>query len=75
MPGRLQSESVADFIGIRKYRLYFGKDGVCLVRFDNEQGKGDHQHINGVESPYCFTDIPGLLRDFRKAIQENEVYL
>jgi len=34
-----------------KYRLYFGKDGRCLVRFDNEQGKGDHKHIIGVESP------------------------
>jgi hypothetical protein len=34
-----------------KYRLYFGKDGVCLVRFDNEQCKGDHKHILGIESP------------------------
>ncbi len=56
-----------------KYRLYFGKDGICIVRFDNELGKGDHQHINGIERSYLFRDIPGLLRDFRKAIQENEV--
>jgi len=56
-----------------KYRLYFGKGGICLVRFDNEQGKGDHTHIKGVEAPYHFTDIPGLLRDFKQAIQENEV--
>ena len=56
-----------------KYRLYFGRDGICLVRFDNEQGKGDHKHIQGVESPYLFIDIPTLMRDFGQAIQENEV--
>ena len=56
-----------------KYRLYFGKDGRCLVRFDNEQGKGDHKHINGVESAYQFQDIPSLLKDFRDAIKACEV--
>lgn len=55
-----------------KYRLYFGKAGKCIVRFDNEQGKGDHQHVNGIESPYPFTDISNLIKDFRQAIQENE---
>ena len=47
-----------------KYRLYFGKGGVCIVRFDNEQGKGDHRHIAGVEESYSFSDIPTLLDDF-----------
>jgi hypothetical protein len=56
-----------------KYRLYFGKNGICLVRFDNEQGKGDHKHIKGVESPYLFKDIATLLRDFREAIRNCEV--
>ena len=56
-----------------KYRLYFGRYGICLVRFDNEQGKGDHKHIQGVESPYIFIDSPTLMRDFGQAIQENEV--
>ena len=56
-----------------KYRLYFGRDGICLVRFDNEQGKGDHKHIQGVESPYSFIDIPTLMRDFGQAIKDNEV--
>jgi hypothetical protein len=45
-----------------KYRLYYGNQGECLVRFDNEQGKGDHIHIRGVdEAPYVFQDIPTLL--------------
>lgn len=56
-----------------KYRLYYGKDGICLVRFDNEQGKGDHKHLNGIESPYLFKDIQTLLKDFREAIREYEV--
>lgn len=56
-----------------KYRLYFGMVGTCLVRFDSEQGKGDHKHIKGVESPYQFKDIPTLLKDFREAIRECEV--
>jgi hypothetical protein len=56
-----------------KYRLYFGKNGTCLVRFDNEQGKGDHKHLMGIETPYLFKDIPTLLKDFRDAIDECEV--
>jgi len=28
-----------------KYRLYCGRrDGTCVVRYDNEAGKGDHRH-------------------------------
>jgi len=51
-----------------KYRLYFGRGGNCLVRFDNEQGKGDHMHLNGQESPYVFRDIEALIQDFRREI-------
>jgi hypothetical protein len=52
-----------------KYRLYFGRRGECLVRFDNEQGKGDHKHVSGEEVPYVFRDIPSLLKDFRDEIE------
>jgi hypothetical protein len=31
-----------------KYRLYYGKGDKCFMRFDNEQGKGDHKHIMGI---------------------------
>lgn len=27
-----------------KYRLWAGRDGKTLVRYDNEKGKGDHKH-------------------------------
>jgi hypothetical protein len=52
-----------------KYRLYFGKDGVCLVRYDNEHGKGDHKHVAGQEETYRFKDIPTLLGDFWKDVE------
>lgn len=44
-----------------KYRLYFGADGACRVRYDNERGKGDHKHVNGAEVPYDFTTPARLL--------------
>lgn len=47
-----------------KYRLYYGRDGVCFVRYDNERGKGDHKHLGGVESTYTFTSPEALLIDF-----------
>ena len=41
-----------------KYRLYYGlADGTCVVRYDNETGKGDHRHIEQDEEPYRFTDV------------------
>lgn len=52
-----------------KYRLYFGKDGICLVRYDNEHGKGDHKHVTGQEEPYHFNDISTLLDDFWKDVE------
>ena len=47
-----------------KYRLYCGRDDVCLVRYDNERGKGDHRHLGGREEVYEFTGLEALLVDF-----------
>jgi hypothetical protein len=47
-----------------KYRLAFVRSGVCLVRFDNEAGKGDHRHIKGRESKYTFVTPEKLIQDF-----------
>lgn len=59
-----------------KYRLYFGRGGKCLVRYDNESGKGDHRHVRGKETPYRFVSLAKLRRDFesdmRKYGGENE---
>jgi hypothetical protein len=52
-----------------KYRLAFVVDDVCVVRFDNEAGKGDHKHVDGAETPYLFTSPAVLIDDFLSAIQ------
>jgi hypothetical protein len=36
-----------------KYRCAYGKAGVCLVRYDNEAGKGDHRHVRGSETVHA----------------------
>ena len=48
-----------------KYRFFFGTDdGTCLVRYDNERGKGDHRHQGGHETPYRFVSLTRLIADF-----------
>jgi hypothetical protein len=48
-----------------KYRLYCGDSkGCCLVRYDNETGKGDHVHRQGQEYLYPFVSLTRLLADF-----------
>jgi len=55
-----------------KYRLYYGlEDGTCIVRYDNEQGKGDHKHIKGQEEPYRFIDVETLVVDFLEDIEKT----
>ena len=36
--------------------------------FDNERGKGDHSHLDGVEAPYNFTTVEQLVEDFIAAV-------
>lgn len=56
-----------------KYRLYYGTiEGVCLVRYDNERGKGDHRHCNEIEEPYRFTTLRRLIEDFEEDIEGSE---
>lgn len=52
-----------------KYRLYFGRAGRCLVRYDNEAGKGDHRHVMGREQSYRFVSVARLRRDFEADIR------
>jgi len=48
-----------------KYRLYHGdRTGRCIVRYDNELGKGDHKHIADKETSYKFTNVEQLMKDF-----------
>lgn len=48
-----------------KYRLFCGDDKHCLVRYDNEAGKGDHRHYDQREESYTFTTLEALLEDFQ----------
>jgi hypothetical protein len=52
-----------------KYRLYCGRGGRCLVRYDNEAGKGDHRHLGEGETSYAFTTLAALLADFRADVR------
>jgi hypothetical protein len=47
-----------------KYRLALVMNGICVMRYDNETGKGDHKHIGELEVPYGFADYDQLLEDF-----------
>jgi hypothetical protein len=40
------------------------------LRYDNEAGKGDHFHRDGVELPYRFTTMPALLNDFWQQVDQ-----
>lgn len=47
-----------------KYRLALVVSGECVMRYDNEAGKGDHRHVGEIETRYPFRDYEGLLSDF-----------
>jgi hypothetical protein len=48
-----------------KYSLVYIVEGVRVVGYDNERGKGDHRHIVDVEQPYQYHGISGLFSDFK----------
>ena len=51
-----------------KYRAAYAIDGVRVVGFDNERGKGDHFHIRGTERRYTFISVQQLIADFIAAV-------
>ena len=51
-----------------KYRAVYVVDGVRIVGFDNERGKGDHCHLDGGEVPYAFNGLDQLIEDFIAAV-------
>ncbi len=53
-----------------KYRLVYIKNGKRIIGYDNERGKGDHKHIEEKELTYMFIDIPTLLADFKKDLDD-----
>jgi hypothetical protein len=52
-----------------KYRLAYVVRGECVLRYDNEVGKGDHRHVGGIQSAYTFTTPEKLIADFQRDIE------
>jgi hypothetical protein len=47
-----------------RYRLAYVVGGECVLRYDNERGKGDHRHTETTEEPYNFSTPDQLMVDF-----------
>ncbi len=47
-----------------KYSLAYVVSNECVLRYDNEAGKGDHRHVGLVEEQYQFIGPGQLLADF-----------
>ena len=58
-----------------KYRLAFIVGDECVLRYDNEAGKGDHRHTRTRELIYVFESPDRLVQDFlreaRRIHREN----
>lgn len=61
-------EPLPDSVHDKKYRLAYVVQGECVLRYDNEAGKGDHRHIGARECEYAFSTIEKLLADFQQDI-------
>ncbi|MEM7642161.1 MAG: DUF6516 family protein [Pseudomonadota bacterium] len=48
-----------------KYRLALVVNGECVLRYDNERGKGDHRHVRGIEEPITVTTLEALYDAFQ----------
>jgi hypothetical protein len=53
-----------------RYRLALVVDGRCVLRYDNEAGKGDHRHMGDREYEYRFKNAEQLLADFWSDVEE-----
>jgi len=51
-----------------KYRLAYVVEGKCVLRYDNESGKGDHRHFGEKERAYEFSGPEQLIADFERDI-------
>ncbi len=59
-----------------KYSLFYGRNGLRIVGYDNERGKGDHRHVGEVETHYKFVSVAELVADFladvERAMNEHD---
>jgi Family of unknown function (DUF6516) len=57
-------EPVSPSSHLFKYRLAYVVAGQCVIRYDNERGKGDHRHFGARQRPYDFMSPDRLMADF-----------
>jgi hypothetical protein len=57
-------QSVRGSAHLFKYRLALVINDQCVLRYDNEPGKGDHRHLGTAEVPYVFLTPAQLIADF-----------
>lgn len=62
-------QPLAGSVHFYKYRLALVVDGVCVLRYDNEDGKGDHRHTRNAEISYRFVSLDQLFLDFEREIR------
>jgi hypothetical protein len=55
-----------------KYRLAFVVGDECVLRYDNEAGKGDHRHTKSKELKYAFESPEKLVEDFLRDVRRIE---
>ncbi len=53
-----------------KYRLALVVNDECVLRLDNEVGKGDHKHVGATQVAYVFTTVTQLIADFWRAVED-----
>jgi Family of unknown function (DUF6516) len=63
------AQPLAGSTHVYKYRLAFVAHGVCVLRYDNEAGKGDHLYARGTEARYRFTTLDKLFADFERDVR------
>lgn len=55
-----------------KYRLAYVVNNHCMLRYDNEAGKGNHVHMDEQETSYSFVSTEQLIDDFFAQIKRME---
>jgi hypothetical protein len=53
-----------------KYALAYVVAGVCVLRYDNGAGNGDHRHVGEAEAEYRFATPDQLLADFWRDVDQ-----
>jgi hypothetical protein len=56
-----------------KYRLSYVVSGECVVRYDNERGKGDHRYFGELEFEYAFSNPDQLMLTLRGGIMNTVI--